>query len=850
MGMDRYTKQLHHQKSQKITTGTGEPSVDSGGNGSISIRDVNGQIVLFAKYNGDWYSRDLGHNTRMGEKHLTHLSIDDSGIHAMDGFVSLAHFGQTLRIGEDSSSKSALRVASDGSITIGTSSANNVTIAANGNLTLTGEVNATSGTFNGSIAIGSSNSIFKADGNGIYLGNATFASAPFRVTPAGAVTASNMTVTGGNWSGNFSGATWDGNVIPPSVLDATKVFSQDGIPTSTSIDDIWFDTDDNNHPYIAESVGANEITAGEWVSMRDGTIAGAQNTADNKNTTFYQDDAPSATKAGDLWFDTNDNHKMYRATGTGTGNWSQAVTNAANITAGTIDTARLNTSEIQAATVTSGAVNALTITANAIDLSSATVSGTLAAARIAAGSLNADKIEAGTITSTQINTANITSAVVTSAAVNAHTITADVINMDTCSISGTLAVGNTDAKCTDPNADNTSANETYSNGSEVRAGTGWSHSSDATKIDGGDIYANSVTATQINVANLAAINADMGSVTAGTLTTDSINFTGGSATISFNNSANAHNSSDNVIIGYGAYPTTSTGGDGNVAIGRDALAANNSGAYNICIGYKAGDSIAPGVSAPAGDGDENILIGKEAGQNITTGHGNVIIGGVDAATVGGDKTLTISSGDGTVNWLKGNSSGTIFPSGNISMGDQKYITFKSTDTKITTTAGEESLVFYADDDMRFYPDDDFVVYAGNQTSLSFSLMSDGKIYMPHFHNDQGVAGNLSLGTGGFMYVGTSDARHKNVITTSFDGLSLVNKLTPTYFTWKDDYQYRNGQDLGFIAQEVYFAIPEAVRGDVDNGDILSLGNKAIMAALTKAVQELSAKVTALEAKVG
>jgi hypothetical protein len=101
-----------------------------------------------------------------------------------------------------------------------------------------------------------------------------------------------------------------------------------------------------------------------------------------------------------------------------------------------------------------------------------------------------------------------------------------------------------------------------------------------------------------------------------------------------------------------------------------------------------------------------------------------------------------------------------------------------------------------------------------------------------------------------MYVGTSDARHKNVITTNFDGLSLVNKLTPTYFTWKDDYQYRNGQDLGFIAQEVYLAIPEAVRGDVDNGDILSLGNKAIMAALTKAVQELSAKITALEAKVG
>lgn len=33
----------------------------------------------------------------------------------------------------------------------------------------------------GSIAIGTANSIFKADANGIYLGNATFASAPFQV---------------------------------------------------------------------------------------------------------------------------------------------------------------------------------------------------------------------------------------------------------------------------------------------------------------------------------------------------------------------------------------------------------------------------------------------------------------------------------------------------------------------------------------------------------------------------------------------------------------------------------------------------------------------------------------------
>ena len=57
----------------------------------------------------------------------------------------------------------------------------------------------TAGTFTGiTIAIGTANNIFKADSNGIYLGNATFASAPFSVSMAGAVMASNLTITGGS----------------------------------------------------------------------------------------------------------------------------------------------------------------------------------------------------------------------------------------------------------------------------------------------------------------------------------------------------------------------------------------------------------------------------------------------------------------------------------------------------------------------------------------------------------------------------------------------------------------------------------------------------------------------------
>lgn len=77
--------------------------------------------------------------------------------------------------------------------------------ATTGNATFAGTLSAaagtlgsiTAGTFTGiSIAIGSGDSIFKADANGIYLGNATFASAPFRVNMSGDVTATSATITG------------------------------------------------------------------------------------------------------------------------------------------------------------------------------------------------------------------------------------------------------------------------------------------------------------------------------------------------------------------------------------------------------------------------------------------------------------------------------------------------------------------------------------------------------------------------------------------------------------------------------------------------------------------------------
>ena len=106
---------------------------------------------------------------------------------------------------------------------------------------------------------------------------------------------------------------------------------------------------------------------------------------------------------------------------------------------------------------------------------------------------------------------------------------------------------------------------------------------------------------------------------------------------------------------------------------------------------------------------------------------------------------------------------------------------------------------------------------------------------------------------------TSDEKLKENIASVSDGsLALVKQLRPVTFDWKDS-TFENNQ-TGFIAQEVKTVIPNLVGGEEydetkvnEKGQIISTGysisNVGLVAHLTKALQELSAKNDALEARI-
>ena len=115
---------------------------------------------------------------------------------------------------------------------------------------------------------------------------------------------------------------------------------------------------------------------------------------------------------------------------------------------------------------------------------------------------------------------------------------------------------------------------------------------------------------------------------------------------------NLNSGSDNIAIGEQALIGVNAAADKNVAIGRESNKIVTTGASNITIGYQSGD-------------------------NITSGDGNVIIGSINADSATADKQLIIADGtDGSVAWLKGDSSGNVSVPANLNLsGSNKELRF-------------------------------------------------------------------------------------------------------------------------------------------------------------------------------
>ena len=97
-----------------------------------------------------------------------------------------------------------------------------------------------------------------------------------------------------------------------------------------------------------------------------------------------------------------------------------------------------------------------------------------------------------------------------------------------------------------------------------------------------------------------------------------------------------------------------------------------------------------------------------------------------------------------------------------------------------------------------------------------------------------------------VYNTSSDARLKLNVQDAAPVLDLVNSVQVRSFDWKNTGEH---QRYGMVAQELQVVAPEFVNDQLDDDHTLGIDYSKLVPMLTKAIQELSAKNDALEARL-
>jgi len=333
-----------------------------------------------------------------------------------------------------------------------------------------------------------------------------------------------------------------------------------------------------------------------------------------------------------------------------------------------------------------------------------------------------------------------------------------------------------------------------------------------------------------------------------------------------------------VINGSGTVTGLSVGGlpDGTVDAG--TLATNSVDSAELVDGSIDSSHLASGVGGVAGisssadataitiDSSENVFIGT------TSGYGKATIEHASGINNG----LTLSSSSATAN---GNITGIQFSQGSTVTRPRAAIYAEAVESQsvaghgadlcfATRGAPDGSTISTSDEKMRI--DQNGYVRIG--TSASPNSTNSGTLvsYNPsddanrvsvggvtsskaiwRWYNGNGQVGHITLNGSATNYSTSSDYRLKENVDYTWNATTRLKQLKPARFNFiADD---TNTLVDGFLAHEVSDIVPEAISGEKDavdddnNAVYQGIDQSKLVPLLVKTIQELEARITALEA---
>jgi hypothetical protein len=135
-------------------------------------------------------------------------------------------------------------------------------------------------------------------------------------------------------------------------------------------------------------------------------------------------------------------------------------------------------------------------------------------------------------------------------------------------------------------------------------------------------------------------------------------------------------------------------------------------------------------------------------------------------------------------------------------------------------------------------------------SLMSSCAATSEVYHVHFRNGNGGVGGINTSGTATAYVTSSDYRLKENVDYTWDATTRLKQLKPARFNFISD--DTNTLVDGFMAHEVSNIVPEAITGakdavDADNNpEYQGIDQSKLVPLLVKTIQELEARITALE----
>jgi hypothetical protein len=311
------------------------------------------------------------------------------------------------------------------------------------------------------------------------------------------------------------------------------------------------------------------------------------------------------------------------------------------------------------------------------------------------------------------------------------------------------------------------------------------------------------------------------------------------------NSQNAVASVGNTSVGNTSMMDASAGTENNVAMGYHAFQFCNGGKRNVVVGSEAASMMQAG--------SENVGVGYGAMGSSWSAYYSA----TNSTAVGCRSMANITSSTNTAlghEALKGGAAGSA-ASNNVALGAQTLTNILSGTENTAVGRGSGRTLTTGGYNVMLGSGWNPQLTTGNYNTLMGYGASPSSAT---------VSNEITLG----MTVNAlrcqqtsisslSDERDKTNIVDSPYGLDFVNSLKPRQFTWqpRDSADQRNGKNqVGFIAQELLVSadgqneLLDLVYDTNPNKLEAKAGN--LIPILTQAIKDLSAKVDALEAKLG